>query len=156
VFALPVEALSNGRIGEEGNADFLESLASSLDTSWSFDEYHHGLSAPPSREQRQPRFAFDLFLIHLGLLYALGLWRLARSFGPVWSESPVASGSTRTFLLGLGALHDRLGHHREAAELMVRRARELSPRIELAETGSAKDGAELVELGKRVARGQMT
>jgi hypothetical protein len=155
VFVLPAEAFSNARIVEKGNSDFLESLASSLDTGWSFDEYHHGLSAPPSREQRQPRFAFDLFLLHLGILYALVLWRLARSFGPVWSASPVASGSTRTFLLGLGALHDRLGHHREAAELMVDRARALHPRIELAETGTAKDGAELVELGKRVARRQI-
>ncbi len=155
VFVLPAEAFSNARIGHHGNADFLESLASTLGGRWSFDEYHHGLSAPLTPEQQRPRFAFDLFLLQLGILYALVLWQLARSFGPVWSESPVVSGSTRTFLLGLGALHDRLGHHGEAAELMVRRARELQPRMELTETGPAKTGAELADVGRRVARGQM-
>lgn len=154
IVVLPSEALSNARIGEKGNADLLESLARSLGRTWSFDEYHHGLAAPLTWEQKRPRFAFDLFLLHLGILYLLAIWRLARSFGPVWSERPVVSGSTKTFLLGLGALHDRLGHHGEAAELMVRRARELSPRMEIAEAGSAKNGAELVELGARVARGQ--
>lgn len=154
VVVLPSEAFSNARILEAGNADFLESLAGSLGRAWSFDEYHHGLSAPLTREQKHPRFAFDLFLLHLGILYILVVWRLARSFGPVWSERLIVSGSTRTFLLGLGSLHDRLGHHGEAGELMVRRARELQPRIELAEAGLAKSGAELVELGSRVARGQ--
>ena len=66
----------------------------------------------------------------------------------------MVSGSTRTFLLGLGSLHDRLGHHGEAAELMVRRARELQPRMKLVEAGSATTGAELADLGARVARGQ--
>lgn len=154
VVALPSEALSNARVGEEGNGDFLESLAGSLGPTWSFDEYHHGLSAPLTWEQKRPRFAFDLFLIHLGILYVLVVWRLARSFGPVWSERPVVSGSTRMFLLGLGALHDRLGHHGEAAALMVRRARELQPRTGIVEAGSAKNGAQLVELGSRVARAQ--
>lgn len=154
VVVLPSEALSNARIEEEGNSDLLESLAKSLGPSWSFDEYHHGLAAPLTVEQKQPRFAFDLFLIHLAVLYVLVVWRLAKSFGPVWSERPLVSGSTKTFLLGLGALHERLGHHAEAAELMVRRARELSPRSEIVETGAATNGTELVELGSRVARGQ--
>ena len=154
VVVFPSEVFGNARLQEPGNADLLESLMSSLGPAWSFDEYHHGLSAALSVEQTRPRFAFDLFLLHLGILYVLFVWRLARSFGPVWPETAVVSGSTRTFLLGLGSLHDRLGHHGEAAELMVRRARELQPRMELAESGSARTGAELVELGARVARGQ--
>ncbi|MGH9323208.1 MAG: DUF4350 domain-containing protein [Vicinamibacteria bacterium] len=154
VVVLPSEVFSNARILEEGNADLLASLMASFGPAWSFDEFHHGLSAPLTKEQKRPRFAFDLFLLHLAMAYALVVWRLARSFGPVWSERPVSSGSTRTFLLGLGSLHDRLGHHGEAAELMVRRARELSPRMELAGAGTAKSGAELVDLGSRVARGQ--
>jgi hypothetical protein len=47
----------------------------------------------------------------------------------VWSDPPVRSGSAATFLRGLGALHQRLGHEREAAVLLVARARELDPRI---------------------------
>jgi hypothetical protein len=154
VVALPAEVFSNARLKEPGNADLLETLVISLGAKWSFDEYHHGLSGALTDEQQQPRFAFDLFLLHLGILYVLAVWRLARSFGPVWSERPVVSGSTRTFLLGLGSLHDRLGHHREAADLMLRRARELQPRMELPEAGFARTGDELVELGARVARGQ--
>jgi len=154
VVVVPSEVFGNARLLEPGNADLLESLIGSLDPAWSFDEYHHGLSAPLSVEQTQPRFAFDLFLLHLGILYVLLVFWLARSFGPVWPETVVVSGSTRTFLLGLGSLHDRLGHHGEAAELMVRRARELQPRMNLAGAGSAKTGAELTELGVRVARGQ--
>lgn len=154
VVALPSEAFSNARLRERGNADLLESLMGSLGPAWSFDEYHHGLSAALSEEQTRPRFAFDLFLLHLGILYLLLVWRLARSFGPVWPETSVVSGSTRTFLSGVGSLHDRLGHHGEAAELMVRRARELQPRMELEDRGLATTGAELVDLGVRVARGQ--
>ncbi len=154
VVVVPSEVLGNARLLERGNADLLESLMGFLGPAWSFDEYHHGLSAALSGEQTRPRFAFDLFLLHLGILYVLLVWRLARSFGPVWPETAVVSGSTRTFLLGLGTLHDRLGHHGEAAELMIRRARELQPRMKLAE-GSASTGAELRDLGARVARGQV-
>lgn len=154
VVVVPSEVFGNARLLEPGNADLLESLIGSLGPAWSFDEYHHGLSAALSAEQTRPRFAFDLFLLHLGVLYALLVWRLARSFGPVWPETRVVSGSTRTFLLGLGSLHDRLGHHGEAAELMVRRARELQPRMTLAGGESATSGSELTDLGARVARAQ--
>jgi len=154
VVVLPSEAFGNARLLEAGNADLLESLLVSLGPAWSFDEYHHGLSAATSEEQTLPRFAFDLFLLQLGILYVLLVWRLARSFGPVWPETAAVSGSTRTFLLGLGSLHDRLGHHGDAAELMVRRARELHPRMKLEEAGIARTGAELTELGARIARGQ--
>lgn len=154
VVVLPSESLGNARLLEAGNADLLESLLSSLGRAWSFDEYHHGLSVAISGEQTRPRFAFDLFLLQLGILYVLVVWRLARSFGPVWPETAVVSGSTRTFLLGLGSLHDRLGHHGDAAELMVQRARELHPRMTLEEAGTVRTGAEFLELAARVARGQ--
>jgi hypothetical protein len=152
VVVLPSEVFSNARILREGNADLLESLRSSLGASWSFDEYHHGLSAPLTPEQEWPRFAFDLFLLHIAVIYALVVFCLAKPFGPVWSERPVVTGSTRTFLLGLGSLHDRLGHHGEAAELLVQRIRDLEPRVELQETGTVQSGAELVALGTRVTR----
>ena len=35
------------------------------------------------------------------------------------------TGSTGSFLLGLGALHHRLGHHAEAARRLLERVREL-------------------------------
>jgi hypothetical protein len=154
VLVLPAEALSNARLSTEGNLDFLESLAQSLGESWSFDEYHHGLSAPLSDEKKHPRVALDLFLIHLGVLYLLVVWSLARPFGPVWPGKPVVTGSTRTFLLGLGALHDELGHHRDAATLLWSRASELQPRVSFSGSPTADTGPELVEVGRAVSREQ--
>ena len=69
---------------------------------------------------------FDLYLAHLAVVYLLGVSCLARRFGPAWIEAPVLTGSVAAFLVGLGALHHRLGHHRRAAELLVSRARELA------------------------------
>lgn len=153
VVALPAEVLSNARLAR--SADLLETLWVRLGDVWTFDEHHHGLFAAQAPGASAPRLMLDLWLVHLAVLYGLCLWALARRLGPAWSDPPLTSGSAAAFLLGLGALHHRLGHHGEAAGLLVARARELHPRLALAEAdggGEVKpgDGPGLVELARAV------
>ena len=122
VFVVPAAAFANAGLAAGGNADLLEALRQALGDRWRFDEYAHGLraataTAPSAR-------VVELVAVHLAVLYLLGLLALARRFGPAWREPPVVAGSTATLLLGLGALHHRLGHQREAAELLVARRAE--------------------------------
>jgi hypothetical protein len=154
VFVLPAEALANARLLNEGNVDFLESLAGSLGNAWSFDEYHHGLSSPLADGKKGRLVALDLLFFHLAIVYLLVVFRLARRFGPVWPARPVVTGSTRTFLMGLGALHDELGHHRDAARLLWQRARELQPRMSFSGGTTASSGAELVAVSRVVSEEQ--
>ncbi len=159
VVVLPAEALSNARLRGPGNAGLLASLAAWLGPSWAFDEYHHGLVDRRQAAEEISLLPFDLFFVHLGLLYALGLWALARRFGPAWREPSVRAGSASSFLLGLGRLHDRLRHHPAAAKLLLARAREIDPvfaqaaagRADLDEAAARADCAGLVELARRVA-----
>lgn len=156
VVVLPAEAFSNARLGEAGSGDLLESLLAWLGRRWTFDEYHHGLIRPEAVASAIPAGVFDLFLLHLGLLYGLGVWALARRFGPPWREPRPRSGSAASFLLGLGALHHRLGHHPEAARRLLERVEELDPRLELPEElrrrAAGADAAGLVALAGEVAR----
>ena len=159
VIALPASVLSNAHIAEDGNADLLESLHGWLGDDWSFDEYHHGLVAPESIPESTSRFAWDLFIGHLVLIYLLGLATLARRFGPVWREAPVADGSTASFLRNLGVLHRDLSHHGAAAALLVDRARAYDPALPLdAETSerakAVADAGGLVELAREISRAQ--
>jgi uncharacterized protein DUF4350 len=125
VVVLPAQALANARLANAGNADLLETLRRWLGPEWTFDEFHHGLMAPSAVPAAAGRHVLDAFLAQLGLLYGLGVLALSRRFGPPWSEPPVVAGSTRAFLLGLGRLHHRLGHHREAIRRLRAHAREL-------------------------------
>ncbi len=157
VIALPAGVLANAWLGEAGNADFLESLRGWLDGGWSFDEYHHGLVAAAAQPESTSRFAWDLFVSHLALIYLLGLAAVARRFGPVWREAPVASGSAASFLRGLGVLHRQMDHHRDAARLLIERARTYSPGLSLEaatlrRADSIAGDLELVELAGEVAR----
>ena len=155
VVLLPADALSIGRLALPGNANLLEALLQNLGRRWAFDEYHHGLASvvPSSPELGR---AADLLTVHLALLYLLALAALARRQGPAWpAEVPLAS-SAPGFLLGIGALHHRLGHHRDAARLLLRRVRELDRGIQLpeeldlrVESAGAK---ELVAVAGQVAR----
>ncbi len=157
VIALPAAVLANAWLAEAGNADFLESLRDWLGGGWSFDEYHHGLVAAAARAESSSRFAWDLFVGHLALIYLLGLAAAARRFGPVWREAPVASGSAASFLRGLGVLHRQMHHHQEAARLLIERARTYFPGLSLDDAtlrrASSIDGdRSLVELARGVAR----
>jgi hypothetical protein len=122
---LPADALSNGRLREPGNGRLLEALRRELPQPWWFDEFHHGLAAPGEAGDEGSLRALDLAAVHLVALYLLGLWAVARPFGLQWKEEPAAPGSTAAFFLGLGALHHRLGHHREGARRLLARVEEL-------------------------------
>lgn len=155
VVVLPADALSNARLGEAGNADLLETLLRRLGPRWAFDEIHHGLVTAPAAQGSLGRAA-DLLLAHLVLLYLLAVLALARRQGPAWREPATVAGSAATFLLGMGALHHRLGHHAEAARLLLRRARELDRGLQLPpdlDRRAASAGPrELVEIATQVAR----
>lgn len=157
VVVLPADALCNSRLGEAGNADLLESLLVNLGPRWAFDEYHHGLVTAPGSNAGLGRAA-DLLLAHLVLLYLLAVLALARRQGPAWHEPATIAGSAATFLLGLGALHHRLGHHAEASRLLLRRARELDRGLELPpelDRQAANAGPrDLVEVARQVALGR--
>jgi len=155
IWLLPADAFANARLANPGNADLLETLLRELGNRWAFDEYHHGLAIGGTAETAALGRTFDLILLHLAVLYLAALLALSRRFGPAWSEPPVVTGSTGSFLLGLGALHHRLGHHHEAARRLLDRARELDRNLTLpAELESRAAGAgprELVELAREVA-----
>jgi hypothetical protein len=155
VLLLPADALANARLSEAGNLDLLESLLVTLGPRWAFDEYHHGLVTTDAGDIKLGRAA-DLLLAHLILLYLLAALALARRQGPAWREPAALAGSAATFLLGLAALHHRLGHHREAAQLLLRRARELDRGLalppELERQAETAGPRELVEIARQVAR----
>jgi hypothetical protein len=153
VVAVPADAFSNARIGQPGNADLLEMLRQHLGDVWAFDEYHHGLSAPATEGETGPQRVLLLYLLQLAFVYVLVVLAVARRFGPSWSEPITASGSTVSFLLGLGAMHHRLGHHRAASRLLLSRARELDPRLPLTDSPEA-DPPDLLELARRVGEAQ--
>ncbi|MFL6193041.1 MAG: DUF4350 domain-containing protein [Thermoanaerobaculia bacterium] len=156
ILLLPADALANSRLENPGNADLLETLFHRLGGPWAFDEYHHGLVAGQGVESADFGRSLDLILLHLAVLYVIGLWALSRRFGPAWNEPPTVTGSAGSFLLGLGGLHHRLGHHGEAARRLLERARELDPKLDLPEDldrrAASAGPRELVELAREVAR----
>lgn len=152
VVAVPAGAFSNARVGQPGNANLLETLRRNIGPDWSFDEFHHGLRPPPAPYEAGPQRVLLLYLLQLAFVYVVVVFAIARRFGPAWDEPAVASGSAASFLRGLGTLHHRLGHHREAARLLVARARELDPRLSLPDAGDA--GPDLLELARRVGEAQ--
>jgi hypothetical protein len=156
IFLLPADAFANARLGNAGNADLLETLRRRLGDRWIFDEYHHGLAAAgQGAETAALGRTLDLILLHLAGLYLVALWTLSRRFGPAWSEPPAVTGSTGSFLLGLGAFHHRLGHHAEAASRLLERVRELDRDADLPadlDRRAASAGPrELVALAREVA-----
>ncbi|HWZ85700.1 MAG TPA: DUF4350 domain-containing protein, partial [Thermoanaerobaculia bacterium] len=129
VLVLPADALSNGRLGNPGNADLLESLGVALGPRIVIDEYHHGLvgSAAVPIDSSAP--SLDVLLLELALLYLLVAWAVGRRFGPAWQEPPTITSSTTSFLLGLGALHRKLRHSAEAAVHLIGDSESFDPGI---------------------------
>ncbi len=156
VWLLPVDTLANARLENPGNAALLETLLRRLGNRWTFDEYHHGWIAERTVETDTFGKTLDLILLHLGVLYLAALLTLSRRFGPAWKEPPVMAGSAGAFLRGLGSLHHRLGHHREAARRLLERVRELDRHLVLPQDFDRRAGRadprELVELAREVAR----
>lgn len=159
VIALPAGALANHQLDEGGNRDLLFFLAAELGTSWAFDEYHHGLVGVDPAAEKVSLLPFDLFFVHLAALYLAAVWALARRFGPAWRESVPRLGSAVTFLSGLGRLHDRAGHHPDAALLLLTRLRELEPALaadldtlpDLDERAVKADRRALIKIAREVA-----
>jgi hypothetical protein len=158
VVLLPAEALSNGRLRSPAHGALLETLRVWLPGPWVFDEYHHGLVDDTAEMPSATRLGFDLLLAQLALIYGVAVLGLARRLGPAWRERPPLAGNAASFLLRLGGLHHRLGHHRAGGELLLRRAAELDRRFtadaELVALAERGDAASLVEVGRRVARRQ--
>jgi hypothetical protein len=153
---MPAQMLCNGRVGEPGNADWAATLARSLGPRWTFDEYHHGLTGATEAaagQVRTERF-LDLYLLQVVFLYMLAVLALGRRFGPAWREPAVVSGSVANFLVGLGGLHARHGHHADAAAALVARATELDRRLTVAEAALRRGQGgprEFVELAQSLA-----
>jgi hypothetical protein len=156
LWLVPADVFANSRLVNPGNADLLETLRRRLGDDWTFDEYHHGLAGPRPVESAALGRTLDLVLLHLAVLYVVALLTLSRRFGPAWSEPPVVTGSAGSFLLGLGALHNRLGHHAGAAARLLERARELDRNLvlppDLDRRAAGAGPRELVELAREVAR----
>jgi hypothetical protein len=158
VLVLPADALSNGRLGNPGNANLLESVRVALGQRIVFDEYHHGLVAPGALPEGSSASSLDLLLLELGLLYLLGAWALARRFGPAWQEPPEIASSTSSFLIGLGALHRKLKHSAEAAVHLIGNAESFDPGLSIpagARQAAVEAGEpQLVNLARLIARQQ--
>lgn len=166
VLVLPARLWSNGELLKAGNLQSAVWLAREVGAEdgyrWCFDEFHHGFVAADLAAAEVDRLPWDLFFLHLGLIYLLGLWALARPFGPVRQEPAAHSGSAATFLENLGSFHHRLGHHRDAARRMRARILDLSPRLDedtpdlpsAAEADAVSGGAELVAFAQRLAAWQ--
>ena len=155
VFVLPADALSNGRLSSAGNSDLAEWIRESLGSTLLFEEHFHGLSSPEA-ERAAGSFPFDLLAVQLLLLYLLAVLALSRRFGPPWTEPPVRTGATSTFLLGLASRHRRFGHYREAGALLLERARSFDPALAVPEGALelAREGSEeaFLALGKELGR----
>jgi hypothetical protein len=91
-------------------------------------------------------------MLQIAFVYVLVVWR---SRGASALAARVAGGRriAASFLLGLGALHERLGHQRAASRLLVARAREFDPRLRL-EVPRETEEADLLAIARRVARAQ--
>ncbi len=151
VAVVPADAFANARLGHPGNADLLERLRVDHGARWVFDEFHHGLRAPATAEEAGPQRVLLLYVLQVAFVYALVALAVARRFGPAWTDPLPAAGSAAHFLLGLGGLHHRLGHHREAASLLVSRARAWDGRLAPVEDDNRSN---LLGLARRVGEAQ--
>lgn len=155
VAVVPAELLANRRLAEPASADLLETLRRSFGDAWFVDELHQGLVGAGVLAAAAIGPGFGLLVGQLALLYALAVVALGTRLGAPWRERPPAAGSSAGYLRGLGALHDRLGHHAAAARLLVSRAQELAPRLwpgeGVAVPAGRIDGRALVALGRAVA-----
>jgi len=153
VVVVPAEAFTNARLREPGNADLLESLREDLGPRWFFDEVHHGLRAAVATAGTAPQRIFVLYLLQVVFVYALLVVAVVHRFGPATAEPAATTGSAAAFLLGLGGLHARLGHHREAAHLLLARARELDTRLALPDPVDGKS-EDLLALARQLGEAQ--
>ncbi|MEM9555497.1 MAG: hypothetical protein AAGC60_14670 [Acidobacteriota bacterium] len=151
VVLLPAALLANDEVA--GSVDLLESLTA-LGARWSFAEHLHGVLRPSVAAASSTTVAWDLFVLHLLLVYLVLAAMVAVRFGPPWRESLRAHGSTADFLRSLGTLHHRLRHHHDAARRLRERVERLDPRAQLPDLPLpvAGDGDGLVRFARAIAR----
>lgn len=155
VVLLPRHVLANGRLRTADNLFLLEELRQRLAAPWRFDEFHHGWQRPGEATFSSVGQAWDMFVIHLLVIYGLAVLALIRRLGPPWRQQPVVAGSAADYLRGVGSLHDQLGHHGAAARWMLQRAQDLDPQFDPRGIDlEIKDGPGLVALGQEISRRQ--
>ena len=118
---LPTSSLSNAYLHNPGNAALLLNLLPDLGPSVAFDEVHHGFATSTSPQALRTKGYLDRVVLQLLALYALALLAFGWRFGPRWPAQVPAFDSHRAFLIGLGSLHERLGHQKQAATLLIQR-----------------------------------
>lgn len=164
VILAPAALWSNAELSQGDNLASLAEIIQGLEhRTWWIDEYHHGWGLPVAADGAASGSWLGL-LLHLLVIYALGVWALARRFGPTWQDPEVRVGSTALFLNNLGGFHHRLGHHRQAAERLWRRTRDLHPNLTHVtdptssnlpteeQAREVTDGNSLVDFADRVTR----
>ncbi|HVS64918.1 MAG TPA: hypothetical protein VMT85_15605 [Thermoanaerobaculia bacterium] len=129
VWLLPSQVLANAYLGEPGNASLALVLADNVSGPLLFDEFHHGLISAEAQLAEPAGRAFDAAIVQLGLLWGLAVLAFAWRFGPAWPTPVQLVDAHRSFLVGLGALHHRLGHERQAAGALVRRMAAYDPSL---------------------------
>ncbi len=169
LWIVPSSSLSNARIGRDGNLLLAATLVRGLSPKWRVIE-GSGLGVTPvnAESARAARRTLDVMSWQLGLLYLALLLALGRSFGPRWRPAGLPPEGHRAFLLGLGALHQRLGGFEQAARLLeerwfdyapLARRRAMAPTDPSAasdfaqpEITSAHDAPSLVRVAQRLSR----
>ncbi len=154
LWLIPSSLLSNAWLAQGGNARFLVELVDTLPQRWVIDEYHHGLLSPAVRRQQPGRRALGVLIAQLGVLYLLAVWALARRWAPVWPSVATVSSSHEEFLLAVGRLHRRLGHHRDGARALIERVEEAQPGLRvpaaLRRRADSLEPGELTDLAREI------
>lgn len=129
VWLAPTSAFSNARLANAGNLDLLWHLRQRLGSRWTVLEGTSEilLSAVAEERAKNTRATLNLMALQLGLLYLGSVLALAWGFGPRWAERKLPPEGHRSFLLGLGALHQKLGGLGDAAGLLHQRWLDYDP-----------------------------
>ncbi len=163
LWLVPTSSLANARIENAGNLEVLWRIRQDLGDAWSVLEASQtAVAGAATGNVRSARATLNSMAAQLALLYLGAVLALAWSFGPRWSEARHPPDGHRGFLLGLGALHQKLGQFASAAEMLRKRWLEYDPMArrrgltELANVSSGEPGEiseeQLVEWAQGASR----
>ena len=138
IVVVPTGAFSNARLPSAGNLSLALSLLARRGDGpgdrgeqraarWVFAHGLHQVQIHTQEASGAARLGIRTVILQTLLLYGLIVWVLAYPMARPWPETGERSGSHRDFLRGLGALHDRLGHHSDAGARLLERWRRLRP-----------------------------
>lgn len=120
-----------------------------------FDDYHQGLVALDVLDAQQPRWPFDLLLVHVALLWMLAAWMLGRPYGPLTGRPRLVRPpppSIRRELRTLARIHAHHGHAAQAAATLHAEALAAAPTAPLPPLSTPATSAELLELGQHIGQ----